>query len=338
MEDSLLKILGLEDKYDLIYETEDKEIYAHTIYYEIEKIDYNNFLTEDDTPVDNLFSEKQQRLAIDPLTANQWTNRDFMACSNVGIYYEKNTPAVVPDMFLSMDVKTPESWYEKKNRCYFTWVMKKSPELVVEIVSNKVGNENTTKFSIYASMGVKYYIIYDPYNYLYDSYLNVFVLRKRSKDQSKSGYSRLKEKEYYYLKEVQLGLKVWEGLFESAKAPWMRWCDKSGLLMSTGAEGLREAEKRLDLEVKAKEEAEKAKNEAEKRAELEKIAKEKAELEVKEEKLAKEEEQKAKEEAEKRATDFETELLLMKAEKQAAEEEKNKLLKKLKDLGLIPIE
>jgi Uma2 family endonuclease len=89
--------------------------------------------------VDNLFSEVQQRLYIDPLHANQWTNRSFMACSNVGIYYESNMPAVVPDMFLSFDVTKPKTWEKKKNKCYFLWLMKKPPELVIEMVSNKIG-------------------------------------------------------------------------------------------------------------------------------------------------------------------------------------------------------
>ena len=78
---SLLEELGFEERYEVVYESEDKEIHAHTIYYEIEKIDYEQFVTEDDTPVDNLFSELQQRMLIEALRMQEWTTRDFMACS-----------------------------------------------------------------------------------------------------------------------------------------------------------------------------------------------------------------------------------------------------------------
>lgn len=172
----LLEELGLEETNELIFENEEKEIYAHTVYYEIEKINYELLITEDETPVDNLFSETQQRLYIDPLRINEWSDRNFMACSNVAIYYKAKCSPIVPDMFLSFDVRKPDSWFEKKNRCYFLWIMKKPPELVVEIVSNKDGNENTSKFNIYTEIGVKYYIIHDPYHCLYKEDLNIFEL------------------------------------------------------------------------------------------------------------------------------------------------------------------
>ncbi|MDX2304568.1 MAG: Uma2 family endonuclease [Microscillaceae bacterium] len=264
-----LKELGFQDEYKLVYEEGSKQVYAHTTYYEID-IDHDQLITEDDTPVDNIFSEKEQRLLIDPLHANKWTDRDFLASSNVAIYHTFKQPPVVPDMFLSFDVKAPEEWFEKKNRCYLMWVFGKAPELVVEVISNKIGGEADQKMKIYGQMGVTYYILVDPYLEIYEDRLNVFKLTSERK------YERVHYPNFY-MPEIQLGILLWEGLFERHQAPWARWCDKEGNMLKTGAEMTTELTESLDHERQEKEDAllmlamEKQKAEAEKqKAQLEK--------------------------------------------------------------------
>jgi hypothetical protein len=52
--------------------------------------DVSHLITEDDTPVDNIFSEKQQRLLTSPLY-DGWigpgNERKFVAFANVGLFY-----------------------------------------------------------------------------------------------------------------------------------------------------------------------------------------------------------------------------------------------------------
>src|SRR5215813_1650252 len=89
-----------------------------------------NIVTEDDTPVDNLFSEKQQRLLTEPLYSS-WTppasddspltTRPFIAAANVGLFPSVHQPPRVPDVFLSLDVQIAANWYEKRHRSYFFW-------------------------------------------------------------------------------------------------------------------------------------------------------------------------------------------------------------------------
>jgi Uma2 family endonuclease len=331
VEKSLAETLGLEETYVLVHETEETEIYAHTIYYEVPKFDYEQFVTEDDTPVDNLFSEAQQRLYIDPLHANKWTDRPFMACSNVGIYYAPKEFPVVPDMFLSFDVSKPKEWHEKKNKCYFLWRMKKSPELVLEIVSNKEGNENTTKFGIYAKMGVLYYIIHDPYKYLYKQELNIFQLVNGQ-------YEPYQEGENGYMPEIDLGLLLWEGVFEGASAPFVRWCDKEGLMLRTGAEGIAEEEQRAkEAEERAQEEAKRA-DEAEERANALEREKQEADQKAQEEKERANALAREKQEADQKAQEEKERADALAREKQEAEERVQSLLKRLKEMGLEPVE
>ena len=102
--------------------------------------DANSLVTEDDTPVDNFASEKQQRLLVCSLYSS-WQEQTFLAAANVGVFHTDGQPAIVPDVFLSFDVQVPENWWDKQNRSYLVWKFGKPPEVVIEIVSNKVGDE-----------------------------------------------------------------------------------------------------------------------------------------------------------------------------------------------------
>ena len=128
-------------------------------------VDIEALVTEDDTPVDNMPSEKQQRLLTEPLYSS-WSGpgdgRIFLAAANVGVFPEPRNPAIVPDVFLSLDVQPHRNWWDKAHRSYFVWEFGKPPDLVVEIVSNQKGNEVGRKRRRYAAMGVEYYVINDP--------------------------------------------------------------------------------------------------------------------------------------------------------------------------------
>ena len=101
----------------------------------------DSIITEDETPVDNVFSEKQQRLLTEPLYSSWDAGRKFMAMANVGLFYAVRQPPLVPDVLLSLDVEITGDWLAKEHRSYFVWEFGKAPEAVVEIVSNSEGGE-----------------------------------------------------------------------------------------------------------------------------------------------------------------------------------------------------
>ena len=123
----------------------------------------DHVVTEDDVPVDNIFSEKQQRLLTEPLYSSWDPGRLFLATANVGLFYAVRQPPLVPDMLLSLDVEIPGDWLAKEHRSYFLWEFGKAPEAVVEIVSNTEGGETTDKMLKYAQIGILYYVIHDPF-------------------------------------------------------------------------------------------------------------------------------------------------------------------------------
>ncbi|AFZ17272.1 Uma2 family endonuclease [Allocoleopsis franciscana] len=197
--------------------------------------DANSLVTEDDTPVDNFASAKQQRFLIGTLYSSE-QERTFLAEANVGIYHTDGQPAIVPDVFLSLDVQVPENWWDKQNRSYLVWKFGKPPEVVLEIVSNKVGDELGNKLKIYEHMRVSYYIVYDPTQQLGQQVLRIHELRGM----------RYSETSATWLDQVGLGLTLWEGVFEGRQDVWLRWCYQDGNLLLTGDE--RAEQERLEKE------------------------------------------------------------------------------------------
>ncbi len=202
----------------------------------------DHLVTEDDTPVDNVFSEKQQRLLSEPLFSS-WAGpgegRPFVAMSNVGLFYAVHRPPYVPDMMLSLDVDLPEDLWAKEHRSYFVWEYGKMPEVVVEVVSNREGGENSDKLTGYARIGICYYVIYDP-----DAWLSADPLRAFKLDGRK--YRPLAEPISF--PEIGLGLRIWQGRYEDMEAIWLRWVDAEGQLIKTGSERADEEQARADEE------------------------------------------------------------------------------------------
>ena len=191
--------------------------------------DTSHLITEDDTPVDNLFSEKQQRLLTRSLYSS-WPGpgegRPFLVAANVAVYFSVRQPAIVPDIFLSLDVEMPAAWWETAGRSYLLWEMGKPPDVAIEIVSNAKGGEMGSKRQIYARARVAYYVVFDPDQRLGEQMLTVYQLQGND-------YIEINEN---WLAQVQLGLTLWEGEFEGRRTVWLRWCGWTGNLILTGQE------------------------------------------------------------------------------------------------------
>jgi hypothetical protein len=105
-------------------------------------------------------------------------------------------------------------------------------------VSNRQGNELGSKILDYARIGVTYYVVFDPLHQIQDAMggqlLQIFAL-------TQGRYGSL---EGNWLESVQLGLTLWQGEFEDCQGTWLRWTDKTGNLVPTGAERAIQAESR----------------------------------------------------------------------------------------------
>jgi Uma2 family endonuclease len=193
----------------------------------------DGIVTEDDTPVDNIFSEKQQRLLTEPLHSSwpgpSWLapGRGYLALANVGLFYTLKKPPLVPDMLLSVDLMVRKDLSRKENRSYFGWVYGKPPEVVIEVVSNQEGGEDTKKLRRYAEIEIPYYVIHDPLCELSKEVLRIYRLEGK----------RYRRQAELWLVGVELGLTLWQGEYENwEEEVWLRWVDRQGRLIPTGVE------------------------------------------------------------------------------------------------------
>ena len=188
-------------------------------------------VTEDDTPVDSMFSETHQRLLTGALKES-WNGpgegRPFIVAANVGVFNSPYEPPLVPDVFLSLDVRRPPDWWDKPGRSYLIWHYGKPPDVVIEVVSNSKGGEAGAKRELYAEFGVPYYVIFDPQERLREGKLRAY-------DLTSSGTYAPRSPDVF--PGTGLGLQLWTGTFENDAGTWLRWQDASGTLILTAAEG-----------------------------------------------------------------------------------------------------
>ncbi len=186
--------------------------------------DISQLVQEDDTPLDSFIAEKQQRLLTEVLYGYQFSSGvPFIVAANVGLFRNPRQPALVPDVFLSLNVTAADEWWGTEVRSYLLWEFGKAPEVVIEIVSPTPGGELDRKLRDYAQMGVIYYVVYDPLQELSDRVLQIFQLQA-------GRYVPITET---WLPAVGLGLTLWQGVFEAVNDTWLRWCDESGNVIPT---------------------------------------------------------------------------------------------------------
>jgi Uma2 family endonuclease len=196
--------------------------------------DVSHLITEDDTPVETIYVAKQYQLLTEPLECS-WGRHPFVCFTNVGLFFANRNPPLVPDFLLSCNVTYPAELRKKENRSYLLWVYAKPPDVVGEIVSDKRGGEDTLKLEEYARHGIRYYFIYDPDGHLEGGELRVYGLYH-------NGYQLISNN---WMEHVGLGLCMWEGKYADAQGRWLRWGDRDGKLIPTGAERAEELAERL---------------------------------------------------------------------------------------------
>jgi len=201
------------------------------------------YVIEDGKPVDSIITEKNMRLLTEPLHGG-WSapdNQPFVVLANVGVFHTRKQPPIVPDVLLAVGVTQGADLSLKQNLSYFVWLRGKVPDVALEIVSNREGGEDTDKQAIYRRIGVPYYVIFDPDDELGGGVLRVF-------ERLKGRYRRLKEP--FYFKDLGVGLRLWKGCYGGLDFTWLRWCDKEGNVIPTGAERADAERERADEALK----------------------------------------------------------------------------------------
>ncbi|NEP60972.1 MAG: Uma2 family endonuclease, partial [Symploca sp. SIO2G7] len=171
----------------------------------------------DDTPVDNELQNLISGL-LKAILALIWSDRmDWFFGVDMGIYYDPEADAIVPDGFLSIGV--PRIIDSDLRLSYVLWEEKEVPSLVLEVVSQTRRGEYTKKKQDYAQLGILYYAIYNP-------------LRKRKPRlevyQLEAGKYQLLEGEPVWLAKINLGIGREQGTYQGITREWLYWYDEQG--------------------------------------------------------------------------------------------------------------
>lgn len=116
----------------------------------------------DDTPVDNELQIIIPILLRAILVLSRVDRMDWFLGINMGVYYDPNQPAIVPDSFLSLGVERFKQG-GKLRLSYVLWQENNIvPQWALEIVSETPRGEYDNLMAKYAQIGVLYYVIYNP--------------------------------------------------------------------------------------------------------------------------------------------------------------------------------
>ena len=172
----------------------------------------------DEKPVDS----ELQRLVADLLRnilAGIFKGRtDWFFGIDMGVYYSPDEPAIAPDGFLSIGVKSVKT--KGLRTSYVLWEEDGViPQFVLEVVSKSYRGEYTSKKDLYRNLGVLYYVVYNP-------------IRRRKNTLE---VYRLVQEQYVpvignpvWMPEIGLGIGKDEYTHQDRDREWLFWYDEKG--------------------------------------------------------------------------------------------------------------
>lgn len=200
----------------------------------------------DFAPVD---SELQVLVAslLGDILAWHWRDRsDWFWGMNLGVYFDPERPAIVPDGFLSLGV---ERLNRKGGRLsYVIWQEGKPPILALEYVSQTYGQEYGTKMEQYARMGVLYYAVFNPEYGERKQHEPLEIYRLEGERYV------LQQGEPVWLPEIGLGLGRSQGTYRGWQREWLYWYDRDGNRLTAPAEVAEQERQRAEGERRLREE------------------------------------------------------------------------------------
>jgi Uma2 family endonuclease len=212
--------------------------------------DHTQLPESDGTFVKNFQEHPQSLLLTDSITPIlQALHPDGQYCigQDSGIYWRLTEPpekgAEAPDWFYVPNVSPTLN--NRLRRSYVLWQEIVSPLIVLEFVSGNGEEERDKtpykgKFWVYEqAVRVPFYGIYE----VSKSSVEVYHLVD-------GRYQLLPANscDRYAIESLGVELGIWQGQYQNAELPWLRWWDASGNLLLTGAERAQTAESLLEQE------------------------------------------------------------------------------------------
>jgi Uma2 family endonuclease len=186
--------------------------------------------------------------------------------TDINLYYDTRHPCWYkrPDWFMVFGVDRANQQQDLR-LSYVTWQEGVMPFIVVELLSPGTEDEDLGqnvralqerdtppgKWEVYERiLRIPYYIVFDRYT----NQMRAFALERARYQEIQLTNQRL------WLEEIQLGLGVWQGIYQGTEGLWLRWFDGSEQWLPTPVE-LAEQEKNRAEQEKKRAEQEKSRAE-----------------------------------------------------------------------------
>lgn len=194
----------------------------------------------DDTPVDNELQILIPTL-LRAILALLWADRrDWFFGVNMGVYYQPQLAAIVPDSFLSLGVER----FKPSGKLRLSYVLWQEnnivPQWVLEVVSKTPGGEYDEKITKYAQLGVLYYVIYNPDYYRRDQHDSFEVYRLEN------GVYVRQTGNPVWMPEIELGIGCEVGTHEGYMREWLYWYDQNSNRLIPPEEIIRQERQRAE--------------------------------------------------------------------------------------------
>jgi Uma2 family endonuclease len=207
--------------------------------------DHTQLPDSDGTFVKNLQEHPQSILITDsikPVLEKLHPDGQYCIGQDSGIYWRLTDPpekgAEAPDWFYVPNV--PPTLNGKMRRSYVLWKEYVAPLIVIEFVSGDGSEErnntppsqgeggNVGKFWVYEqAIRVPYYGIYE----VAKAQVEVYHLIDNTYELMQPN-----ERGHYPIVPMGVELGIWQGFYQNAELPWLRWWDAQGNLLLTGEE------------------------------------------------------------------------------------------------------
>ena len=224
------------------------------------------------------FHDLQPQLLSRTLQLTRYTRENCFTASNLNLYYDVNHPLWYkrPDWFLAVDVPR---LYDGKDlrRSYVIWQEGKSPYVAIEFLSPGTEVEDLGRFYNETSRVVNAQSATPAGNLMenaleptvtkpptklevYERYLRIPHYLVYSRYTQRLRYFKLDGGQYQeqslslenpiaWLTDLEIGIGIWDGMFEDVPGYWLRWCDRAGNWFLTDTEQERVAREQAQTQL-----------------------------------------------------------------------------------------
>ena len=162
-----------------------------------------------------------------------YKSEEILLASDLNLYYDPRNPLWYkrPDWYMVLGV--PNANQQQNLRLsYVVWQEGVDPFLVVELLSpgtekDDLGqrlrevNQPPTKWEVYERiLRIPYYVVYDRY----ENNFRAFKLNGTRYQPINLSENR------FWLEEIEMGLGLWQGIYQNIEGLWLRWYNTNGWL------------------------------------------------------------------------------------------------------------